>query len=370
MRDGLLIRWRGAGEALEWLRIEGGRVGFVQREQAPPAAVLTKAARIAVLVPAEDVFSIGLDLPARKADAARKAAAFAAEEQVAAPIESVQVALGESVHDGRWPCAVMARPKLAALTADLARRGIVADAIHADAACLAIGRALRGPDGRVLVRLDRERALACDDVLWPRVARGGELATPESVNELLPELARGLAAAAPVNLLQGEFAGSHRGAGAVRWWKFAAGLTLAAIGAQTLWMQLDAWRLQSRLDALNVAMVAVYRERFPDAQRVPNPRQMIDSALKQAGAGSNAGDSGMAVLAQAAPVLAAQTQVVLEGAEYRNGRLELRLVAADIGTLDALREGLASSMSMSATLDNASAREGRVEGRLSIGAKP
>ena len=75
MRDGLLIRWRGPGEALEWLRVEDGRAGFVQHEQAPAAAVLAKAARITVLVPAEDVLSIGLDLPARKPDAARSAAA-------------------------------------------------------------------------------------------------------------------------------------------------------------------------------------------------------------------------------------------------------------------------------------------------------
>ncbi|MBI2397801.1 MAG: hypothetical protein HYV17_08380 [Xanthomonadales bacterium] len=370
MRDGLLIRWRGPGEALEWLRIEGGRAGFVQREQAPAAAVLAKAARVAVLVPAEDVLSIGLDLPARKPEAARKAAAFAAEEQVAAAIESVHVALGDSARDGRWACAVMARPKLAAIGADLARRGIVADAIHADAACLGPGRAVLDGDGRVLAHLDRERAFACDAVLWPRIARAAELAAPEAVDELLPELARGLPGATPVNLLQGEFAGSHRGASALRWWKFAAGLGLAAVLAQTAWMQLDAWRLQSRLDALNAAMVGVYRERFPDASRVPNPRQMIDSALKQAGAGGQAADSGLAVLARVAPVLAAQTQVVLNGAEYRGGRLELRLAAPDIGALDSLRESLGSALGVAASLEDATAHEGRVEGRVSIGAKP
>jgi general secretion pathway protein L len=367
MRDGLLIRWRGPGEALEWLRIEGGRAGFVQREQRPAAAVLDKAARIAVLVPAEDVLSIGLDLPAKKPEAARKAAAFAAEEQIAAPIESVHVALGEAANDGRWPCAVIARPKLAALQADLAQRGIAADAVHADAACLGPGLALRNDD-RVLARLDRDRALACDDALWPRLARGHEVAVPEAVDELLPELARGLVAADPVNLLQGEFASRHRGSDALRWWRWAAALAFAAVLAQTLWMQLDAWRLQARLDALNVAMVQVYRERFPDAQRVPNPRVMMDNALRQAGAAGAGSDAGLALLARAAPVLGNQTQVSLSGAEYRGGQLELRVDAPDIGALDALRESLASSLGREVTLESASAEQGRIDGRLRIGA--
>ncbi|MBL0040633.1 MAG: hypothetical protein IPP28_06200 [Xanthomonadales bacterium] len=367
MRDGLLIRWRGPGEALEWLRVEDGRAGFVQHEQAPAAAVLAKAARITVLVPAEDVLSIGLDLPARKPDAARSAAAFAAEEQVAAPIETVQVALGEAANDGRWSCAVIARPKLAAIQSDLAQRGVVADALHADAACLAVGRTLRSGN-RVLARLDRERAVAGDAAWWSRVAASvADLAAPETVDELLPELARGLSLAAPVNLLQGEFAGRHRGAGALRWWAWAAMFALAAILLQTLWMQLDAWRLQRRVDALNAAMVQVYRERFPDAQRVPNPRLMLENALKQAGAGGDAGDSGLSLLARAAPVLGNQTGSQLSGAEYRGGRLELRIDAPDIGALDSLRESLASSLGMPVTLDSATADQGRIDGRLRIG---
>ncbi len=374
MRDGLLIRWRGPGEVLEWLRIEGGRAGFVQRELRPAASVLEKAARIAVLVPAEDVLSIGLDLPAKKPEAARKAAAFAAEEQVAAPIESVHVALAEAANDGRWACAVIAKPKLAAIQSDLAQRGIVADAVHADAACLARGRALRS-DARVLARIDGARALACDDSLWSRLAHAHgidthAIDTPEAVDELLPELARGLVATDPVNLLQGEFASAHRGSGALRWWRLAAVLALVAVFAQTLWMQLDAWRLQSRLDALNTAMVQVYRERFPDAQRVPNPRLMLDNALKQAGAAGEAGDSGLGLLARAAPVLGNQTQVSLIGAEYRGGQLELRVDAPDIGVLDGLREGLASSLGRPVTLESATAEKGRIDGRLRIGAKP
>lgn len=368
MRDGLLIRWRAAGEVLEWLRVDGGRSGFVQREQAPPASVLAKAGSIAVLVPAEDVLSTVLELPARKAEAARKAAAFAAEELVAAPIESLQVAIADVAHDGRWPCAVISRAKLAAVTADLAQRGISADAIHADAACLPPGRAVRGDDQRVLARLDGEHAFACDAALWPRyAAHAAGALEPEVSDELLPLLAQGLRMAAPVNLLQGEYATAHRGAGALRWWKWTAMLAIAAVFAGTLWMQLDAWRLQARLDALNAAMVQVYRTRFPDAQRVPNPRSMIENALRQAGAAGTTQDSGLVLLAKAAPLIAGQTQVTLDGADYRAGQLELRMTAADIGALDALRERLGATLGVSVTLGNATSREGRVEGRLLIG---
>jgi general secretion pathway protein L len=365
MRDGLLIRWRGVGEAVEWLRIEGGRIGLVQREAAPPPAVLAKAAHVAVLVPGEDVLCVGLDLPARKVEAARKAAAFAAEEQVAAPIESLQVALGDAARDGRWPCAVIARSKLAALQADLAARGIQPDAVHADAACLAVGQALREEE-RVLARVDGERAFACAATLWPQLAaRAG--VEPEQVDALLPALAESLRSANPVNLLQGEHASAHRGADALRWWKLAAALALVALVLSTAWIQLDAWRLQARLAALNAAMVKVYQERFPDAKRVPNPRLMLEHALRQAGASGTQQDSGLGLLAKAAPVLSAQSQVTLDGADYRSGQLELRLTAADIGALDSLRERLAASLGVAVTLANATAREGQVEGRLVVG---
>lgn len=369
MRDGLLIRWRGPGETLEWLRLEGGRAGRVQREQRIAASVLENTGRIAVLVPAEDVLSIGLDLPARKPDAARKAAAFAAEEQVAAAIETVHVALGEAANEGRWPCAVIAKSKLAAIQSDLNERGIVADAVHADAACLAVGRVLQD-ETRVLARIDPARALACADALWPRIARSTEAAAPESVEHVLPELARGLVVADPVNLLQGEFAVRHRDVGALRWWRLAGVLALAAALAQGVWMQLDAWRLSARLDALNEAMTQIYRERFPQAKRVPNPRRMLEQALRSAGAAGASEDSGLQWLTRVAPVLGNQTQSQLIGAEYRGSQLELRIDAPDIGALDALRESLSSALGRPVVLESASADQGRIDGRLRIGAKP
>ena len=97
---------------------------------------------------------------------------------------------------------------------------------------------------------------------------------------------------------------------------------------------------------------------------------MLDNALKQAGAAGEAGDSGLSLLARAAPVLGNQTQVSLIGAEYRGGQLELRVDAPDIGVLDGLREGLASSLGRPVTLESATAEKGRIDGRLRIGATP
>ena len=369
MREGLLIRWRGQGEALEWLRVEAGRAGLVQRELAPAAQVLMRAPGISVLIPAEDVLMLGLSLPVRKRDAALKAAAFAIEEQVAAPIETLQVAISDAHDDGVWSCAVIARSRLAAILADLSERGIRADAIHADAACLTPGQPLRVDSDRVLMRIDRDRAFACDAALWPQLAArsGVDDVAVEALDEPLPRLAEALRSAAPTNLLQGEFASRHRGADALRWWKLAAVFAAVAVLATTLWLQLDAWRLQARLDALNTAMIEVYRGRFPEAKRVPQPRAMLETALKRAGATGSSADGGLGLLARAAPVLANQTQVSLSGAEYRGGRLELRLLANDIGALDAVREGLASSLGLAVALESASARDGRVDGRISIG---
>lgn len=66
MRDGMQL-------ALGWLRAEDERAGLVQREQRPSATLLDKAAWVAVRAPARMCSAIGLDLPAKKAEAARKA---------------------------------------------------------------------------------------------------------------------------------------------------------------------------------------------------------------------------------------------------------------------------------------------------------
>ena len=190
------------------------------------------------------------------------------------------------------------------------------------------------------------------------------------LKQMLPLLAAQLRDAQPVSLLQGEFASAHRGADARRWWRVAAVLAGVSVMLGTLWMQLDTWRLQTRLNALNQAMETVYRTRFPDAKRVPQPRAMMEAALRQAGAEGAAGDSGLALLARAAAVIGNQTQVSIDGVEYRGGALELRLLAPDIGALDGLRESMAGALGQPVTLASANARAGRVEGRVRIGGAP
>lgn len=368
MRDGLLIRWRGAADPVDWLRVEGGRAGLVQHEWAPAAAVLAKAARVIVVVPAEWVTTLALDLPVRKADAARKAAPFAAEEWLAAPIEAMHVAVAEQPVAGTWPVCAIARTVFSDLVGALRERGIVADAVVTDAACVAEGRAL-AIDGRVIARLDGARAFAVETAQWPAfAASAGRDARAETIDALLPECVGGADAA--VNLLQGDFASGHRDQGAWRAWRMAAVLALAAVLVHTIWLQLDVVRLRHRLEALNTAMVDQYRARFPDARQVPNPRLMIEQALHQAGDAGASRGGGLDLLARAAPVLANQPQSVLAGADYRGGKLELRIDAPDVGALDALRESLGAALSVPVSLDSATANNGRVDGRLSLGAAP
>jgi type II secretory pathway component PulL len=74
----------------------------------------------------------------------------------------------------------------------------------------------------------------------------------------------------------------------------------------------------------------------------------------------------LALLDRVAPVLAANTQHTLEAIDWRNGVLELGVRAADVATLDALRESVATVPGLRVELASAQADAGAARGQLRV----
>lgn len=378
-RNLLLIHWRGADAALDWLKFDGsGRIGRSSHEYAPPPAVLAAAHAIVVLVPSEPVTMLVADLPARTVAQARKAAPFAVEEHLAAAVDALHFSVAP-IDRTHWWVAALAPAQLKDWIDDLRARGIEPDRLLPDVMAVPAnesGATVLVDGERALIRIGRQQAFASDTELAPTLIAAAGIGQADIVRIVadvgqspLASLAAGLGDCAELNLLSKEFAPRHRGSAVRGQWRRLGMLAAACLLLAVVYLKLDELRLNRRLAALNNAMEQIYRQRFPEAKQVPNPLAQMRSALTAATGNGAIMGSGLDLLTRTAPVLAAQTQVSLQAVEFRAGALVLDLKAPSIEAVDAIRESLGASTRLAATLENVDRDGNGVRGRIRLESK-
>lgn len=376
VRDLLLIHWRGPEAPLDWLRIDGdGRIGMVTHERAPPQSVLDAARQIVVLTPSEQVTLLSTALPTKRTAQARQAAPFAVEEQLASAVDNLEFAVAPNGPE-RWWVAALEPETLRTWVADLKLRGILPDRLLPEVLAMPLegkGAVVLADNGRVLIRIGTEKAFATELDLVPMMLQASGIddnaivrLDTDAQHPAIKYLAAGLQYSPDMNLLSGAFAPQHRSNNVRVMWRRLAWLCTAVLFAGSAFIKLDQIHLTQRLQALNSEMERLYRERFPEARQVPNPLAQMQSALKTVTGGVSKETAGLGLLAQSAPVIATQPRVTLTAADYRNGILALQINAPDVQILDGIRESLSASGSLKATLENASTRNGSVDGRIKI----
>lgn len=361
--------------ASEWLSLNReGRVLAGPKPGLPG----TPAERISLVLPAEEVLCLTAPRVARSQAALAQALPFAIEEQLAAQVESLHVAFDAAGEGDNLPVAVVESARLRAHLESLAAAGLVADACHAEWQLL--------PGSGARVWLERGRALLCDERRalclpeaelpaldgwlaaqgWdlqalPRWRAGGVAAAGEqSVEAPLACLAAALSRR-PFNLLQGTFAPRRRSQRQLRLWRLAAALLLAAGTLGTALPAIERAALQRHVETRQAEMAQLLQQAAPGITRVVDPVAQMRTALRQSG-GSN---DALQLLGRVAPLLAGGSQTTLDAIEYRGGTLEMTVIAADVATLDSLRERLVSQ-GLRAELTAANPGSQGVEGRLRV----
>ena len=140
-------------------KLKAGETGpvlvLVAAESGPPTVTEHALPLVApdgiTLVPSEDVLLLAVDLPAMPAQQRRAAVGFAVEDQIAQPLDEVQVVLGPQLSPGLWLVAVIARPVLAGLATDKSTVALWPDVFLVPRP--KSGWAVWAGAGRVLVRL-------------------------------------------------------------------------------------------------------------------------------------------------------------------------------------------------------------------------
>ena len=373
------------------------------------ATAMSAGRKIAVILPANEALVTESDAPAKSAAKLAQVIPYALEERVADEIENLHFALGDrDAATGRVPVVVVARARIDERLAELRAAGLNPSAIYSEASLLPAmpgqmialldgdSLTLRSADGAPLVM----PALSINDAFeialasQPAPVPGLEAAAPglliyagqdewqaheQTVDawrdrftgvkvQLLPHgplsvLAPAAAAGDAVNILQGSLAVSSPLEQGWRAWRVAAVLAgvLLCLHLGSRFFELH--RLKKTEATLNASIEEAFRAAMPGAQNATDARRRIAQRLDEVRSGG--GGALLPALAALAVARNAAPSTTIEGINYREGVLDLRVIAPDAASLDAIGQQLRAA-NWQADIKDLTASGDSYRGRLQI----
>lgn len=366
------------------------------------AAVAAAGEReIVLVVPGEAVVTAEVQLPpVRQAARRHQAARYALEDRLAAPVESLHFALGRRHGDHATPVAAVAHEHMTAWLEALREHGAEAAAVVPDYLCLPPPEDgswriwLSG--GRALVRCDDQIGFACECDLLPsllaaesadsprldalavddednralleRLREHGYEATADLIEDedgVLSRLLAGAVSHPPLDLRQSDYA---RVSQLDAWWRplrasaaLFAGWLVLALAVQGL----NYWQLRQEAEALRAHSESVFREAFPQVERI---RDLRVQAEEQLGAlrGDGSASTLFTLLQATANATGGDDGLRIESLQYRDGALYLSLSGEDVQALERLRAGFGRQAAARLVVESADAGSGGVQIRARV----
>ncbi len=388
MAESLIIHLRDGAAPLWMVCNEDGQVVIdVMSGELSQAAPLGATRRVVVILPAGEALVTESDAPAKSSAKLAQVIPYALEERVADEIEDLHFAIGErDPSTGRVAVVVIERVRLDARLAELRAAGLHPAAAYSEASLLPFmpGQLIALLEGdSIMLRSENAPtlvmpALSIGDAIEIALAQqvapvaGLEAAAPglllyaghdewqahqhtiDALRErftgvkvqLLPSgplsvLAPAAASGDAVNLLQGALAvaSPHE----MRWqsWRVAAVLAgvLLCLHLGARYFELD--RLRKTEATLNAGIEDAFRAAMPGQQNATNARRRVEQRLQELRSGG--GGTLLPVLLAVAQARNAAPGATIEGLTYRDGVLEMRIMAADTASLDAIGQQLRAS---------------------------
>ncbi|HHJ16024.1 MAG TPA: type II secretion system protein GspL [Gammaproteobacteria bacterium] len=396
MAETLLIRLAPALQGFrDWLLVDeqGQGKGPVQNG-APDAGVIAAVRRVVVLVPGAEVSLMAAQVPGRNRQRVLRAVPYALEEQLADDVEQLHFALGGADADDRYPVVVVERNHMDGWAALLQAQGISASQWVPD--ILAVPHesdswSLLVDADNVLVRSGEYSGFSVNMENLPMVftlmqareetpaaarvygkalfeLEGIELEFVDEQRVALEYLARGLMQGPVIDLLQGDYSRREEWGRLLRPWKTSAALLLAGLVVAGASTGLDYYRLSQQQEQLTAEIEALYRKTFPNARRIVNPRVQMEQQLTALQRKSGGGSTDfLAMLAETANVIRAAKGISVQGASYRDGRLDLELMADNLQLLDKLKQELIAGGNLQAEIQSATTEaDQKVKSRMRV----
>ena len=410
MSESLIIHLRD-GAAPQWMvcNSDGEVVVKAVSGELAQATAMATGRRVVAVLPAGEALVTDCEAPAKSAAKLAQVIPYALEERVADEIENLHFALGErNAATGRVPVVVIERARLDARLAELRTAGLYPSAIYSEAQLLPAmpGQMIALLDGdSLIIRISDSPplvmpALSIGDgfdlalASVPAAVEGLEAPMPGllvyaghdewqahqnevdawrdrftgvkvqllpsgSLNVLAPAAASGEA----VNLLQGDLAVTSPAE--MRWqsWKVAAVLAgvLLCLHLGSRFFELR--QLKKAEAAMDASIADAFRQAMPGQQNATNARRRVAQRLDEIRGGG--GGTLLPALAALAAAKNAAPSTTLEGINFREGVLNLRVIAPDAASLDAIGQQLKSA-NWQADIKDLTASGDSYRGRLEI----
>lgn len=181
-------------------------------------------------------------------------------------------------------------------------------------------------------------------------------------------LVRGITQKKELNLLQGDYQPPNHLARLWQPWRQTATLLLLG-GAIYFWQQwLEYQQLNQYYQQLNQAISKIYRDTFPQARKIVNPRIQMEQQLKtlRQPPGKVNPDQNFLILFNQLSQPFKQTQgVEITQLDYRNGVFTITITVTQWQVLEQLKQGL-NNVGLTAKIQTATHRNERIESQLRI----
>ena len=170
-----------------------------------------------------------------------------------------------------------------------------------------------------------------------------------------------------VNLLQGDYA--PKSELNIEWgpWKLPAALLAACVLLVLILQGVSYWQLTREEAVLDEGARTVLLQTFPDADPDKDPWNELTSRLggvpTDAPVSSVGFSEAIEILAKA---FAATDNLQMQTISYREGILDLQLLAPDVNSLDTLRQKIGESGSFNAAIQSANPDDEVIKGRMQI----
>jgi general secretion pathway protein L len=350
--------WPAEDSELRWRRVAAG--GVVGQGSQRGLEGLAPAEVISVWTPAAETLLLRARLPTRSVAKIVQALPFALEEQLIEPPEQLHFAFAREA-DGALAVAVTRRERMDGWLAALAAAGLAPT--HLAPVTLSVPLADRAwtlafLDGEIVLRSGARAGLGGPAEPRPPAwlhAALAEARTESSAPEriLLVDAPADLDSAAwrealglpveairpgeasvpadPLDLLQQHYAPRARLAALKRAYIPAAALLAAWLAATLVFDAVEWARVSSKARAAEEEMRALLLKSFPETRAILDPAEQMRRGLEDLGARSGVAAPGdmLFLLARAAPAIERESRVRVQGIEYAERALIIRIAASE-----------------------------------------
>ncbi len=172
--------------------------------------------------------------------------------------------------------------------------------------------------------------------------------------------------ASVIDLLQGRYAPPGREHAGGGWWRIAGRVALVAVLVHTLALAGEVYSIKRAEAALAAELETQFRRVFGEDQRMVDPAFQIRSEFSRLGPAGAARAEALALLKGLAPLLTADSRLVLQGFVYADGALEVAVRAPDATRFEGLREQVMLDAGLKVEIGSTSYVGKEVIGRIRI----